>query len=90
MLKRNGVSSQYEGRIRYEHTNPNYFPQAGLNPQEPCCDSENALGEFRRWPGIFVLGKENSKITSDSKIKQKQLPASFAQLAISACGIKDE
>lgn len=87
--KDNNLSEKYGERTKYEHNYPDYFPQAGSNPQEPWCYPENALGEFRRWFREQYIRGGNFKNYIESKVQQKQLPVSFAQLAISAYGIED-
>jgi hypothetical protein len=47
----------------------------------------NALGEFRRWLREEYIGAGKFAKYLDSKEQQKQLPASFAQLAIAAYGL---
>lgn len=86
----NSFDSSYGARIKFEHNYPDYFPQAESNPQEPWCYPDQALGEFRRWLRDDYIGKGKFKNYIESKVKQKQLPVSFAQLAISAYGMKDE
>ncbi len=86
----NNLQAQYGERIKFEHNYPNYFPQAESNPQEPWCYPEHALGVFRGWLRDEYIGQGKFKNYLENKIKQKQLPVSFAQLAISAYGIKDE
>jgi hypothetical protein len=71
-------------RVKYEHNYPSYFPQADSNPQEPWCYPDSALGEFRRWLREDYIGKGKFSAYLTTKVEQKQLPASFAQLAISA------
>jgi len=88
--KVNSLDSIYGARAKYEHNYPHYFPQADSNPQEPWCYPENALGEFRRWFREDYIGKGKFKNYIEAKVKQNQLPVSFAQLAISTYGIKDE
>lgn len=80
----NDLSSQYGERIKFEHNYPSYFPQAESNPQEPWCYPEMALGEFRRWMRENYIGEGKFEKYLTDKVKQKALPASFAQLAISS------
>lgn len=71
-------------RIKFEHNYPSYFPQAVSNPQEPWCYPDEALAEFRRWVREdYIKGGKFSKYLND-KVKQYELPASFAQIAIEA------
>jgi len=78
------LGDRFGERIKFEHNYPRYFPQARSNPQEPWCYPEMALGEFRRWirEGYIGAGKFAKYLTE--KVKQKELPASFAQIAIAA------
>lgn len=78
------LAAQYGERIKFEHNYPSYFPQAESNPQEPWCYPEMALGEFRRWLREKYIGDGKFEKYLNDKVKQKALPASFAQLAIAA------
>ena len=42
------LEEKYGPRSRYEHTYPDYFPQAATNPQPACCYPDAALAEYRR------------------------------------------
>lgn len=79
-----GGDEKFGQRIKYEHNYPNYFPQADSNPQEPWCYPDSALGEFRRWLREDYIGKGKFSHYLQTKVDQKQLPASFVQLAIAA------
>ena len=74
----------YGQRIKYDHNYPDYFPQALSNPQESNCYPELALGEFRRWFREVYIGAGKFETYLTAKVKQKALPVSVAQLAISA------
>ena len=78
------LSEKFGERIKYEHNYPNYFPQSSSNPQEPWCYPDTALAEFRRWLREDYIGEGKFAKYIYSKVKQKELPASFAQLAIAA------
>lgn len=80
----NNFDSKFGERIKYEHNYPDYFPQAASNPQEPWCYPDAALAEFRRWLRDDYIGLGKFKKYLESKVKQKALPVSFAQLAIAA------
>jgi hypothetical protein len=80
----NQLDKQYGQRQKYEHRYPNYFPQADSNPQEPWCYPEAALGEFRRWLREHYIGGGKFQSYLQNKVKRQELPASFAQLAITA------
>jgi hypothetical protein len=79
-----GLDGRYGARQRFEHNYPSYFPQAASNPQTPWCYPEAALGEFRRWFRDTYIGAGKFARYVEGKAKQRQLPASFAQLAIAA------
>jgi len=74
----------YSPRIKFDHRYPDYFPQAPSNPQEAWCYPEAALGEFRRWFRETYIGDGKFEAYLLQKVKQKALPASFANLAIEA------
>lgn len=78
------LSAQFGERTKFEHNYPDYFPQAKSNPQEPWCYPEAALGEFRRWFREKYIGEGKFQKYIENKVKQNQLPVSFAQLAIAA------
>ncbi len=80
----NDFDDQFNARQKYEHNYPSYFPQALSNPQEAWCYPEAALGEFRRWYRESYIGEGKFKSYIETKVKQNQLPASFATLAISS------
>lgn len=78
----NEFDGRFGARQKYEHSYPDYFPQAQSNPQLPWCYPEAALGEFRRWFRETYIGEGKFKNYLQSKVKTRELPASFAQLAI--------
>lgn len=80
------LDQKHGERIKFEHNYPEYFPQSASNPQEPWCYPENALGEFRQWLREKYIGEGKFQNYLESKVKDKQLPVSFAQLAIAAYG----
>jgi hypothetical protein len=71
-------------REKFEHNYPEYFPQAKSNPQQPWCYPEAVLGEFRRWFREDYIGAGKFANYLISAVKKKELPPSFAQLAIAA------
>lgn len=81
---------KYGERVKWDHNYPEYFAQALSNPQETWCYPEMALGEFRKWlrENYIQGGKFANYI--NTKIQQKALPASFAQLVITAYNLKDD
>lgn len=78
------LDQAYGGRRKYRHNYPAYFPQAGSNPQEPWCYPEDSLGEFRRWFRDTYIGEGKFAKYLNNKARRTELPASFAQLAITA------
>lgn len=85
--KAQNLEQKYGERIKYEHNYPDYFRQALSNPQDANCYPEAALGEFRRWLREEYINGGKYKNYLESKVKDKTLSISFAQLAISAYGI---
>jgi hypothetical protein len=79
-----GMEEKYSLRIKYDHNYPNYFPQALSNPQEAWCYPDEALGEFRRWLRVVYIGEGRFAKYVMQKVQHKELPISFAQLAIAA------
>lgn len=79
-----GYDTTYGERKKWEHNYPEYFPQSASNPQDTWCYPESALGEFRKWMREIYI--EGGKFTTyiNTKIRQKELPASFAQLVTKA------
>ncbi len=82
--KAQDLEAIHGSRIKYDHNYPNYFPQALSNPQESNCYPESALGEFRRWFREDYIGQGKFEKYITGKAKDKSLPISVAQLAISA------
>jgi len=80
----NDFDATYGARQKWEHNYPHYFPQAKSNPQWPWCYPEAALPEFRRWMRENYIGDGKFTKYINDKIKQRELPASFAQLVIAA------
>lgn len=78
------LDAKYGERQKFEHHFPSYFPQAASNPQEPWCYPEGALGEFRRWFRESYIGDGKFRAYIESKVRDRALPVSFAQLAIAA------
>ena len=85
----NGLEGKFGCRTKFEHNYPSYFPQAKSNPQEPWCYPDAALGEFRRWLREEYIGDGKFKKYLSQKVANMELPASFAQLAISAYSSED-
>lgn len=80
----NKLEEKYGGREKWDHNYPDYFPQAKSNSQPAWCYPESALGEFRKWMRENYIGDGKFTNYINNKIKQKELPASFAQLVIAA------
>jgi hypothetical protein len=76
------LAEKFGDRIKFEHNYPDYFPQADSNPQTPWCYPEMALGEFRRWIRETYIGEGKFEKYLTDKVSKKELPASFASLAI--------
>jgi len=85
-----GGDARYGQRQEWDHNYPDYFPQAKSNPQPAWCYPNEALGEFRRWlQEAYIEGGKFAKYIN-TKIKQRELPASFAQLITSAYNLDTE
>lgn len=80
----NDFDKKYGARIKFDHNYPEYFPQSESNPQLSWCYPESSLGAFRQWMREIYIGEGKLKNYITQKVKQKELPASFAQLAIAA------
>ena len=83
----NNLDDKYGPRKEWKHNYPDYFPQSKSNPQDAKCYPDEALAEFRRWfrEEYIQGGKFENYIKG--KVRDKSLPPSFAQLAISAYNI---
>jgi hypothetical protein len=82
------IAEKFGERIKFQHNYPSYFPQAESNPQEPWCYPEMALGEFRRWFRETYVGEGKLAKYLNDKVAKKELPASFAELAIGTYAIE--
>ena len=87
--KAGNFDQKFGARKKWSHNYPDYFPQAKSNPQPANCYPESALPEFRRWMRENYIGDGKFTKYIDSKIKQKELPASFSQLVIDAYDLDD-
>ncbi len=85
----NDLDKKYGQRQKWDHNFPDSFPQAQTNPQEVWCYPDEALAEFRRWMRETYIGEGKFINYVNSKVKQKELPPSFAQLAIAAYNQND-
>ena len=88
--EKNDFDAKYGQRRKWEHNFPAYFPQAKSNPQHPWCYPESSLPEFRRWMRENYIGDGKFTTYINSKIKQRELPPSFAQLVMTAFKIEDK
>jgi hypothetical protein len=82
--KNSAFDATFGARCQWNHNYPDYFPQSKSNPQHAWCYPESALPEFRRWMRENYIGDGKFTKYINDKVKQKELPASFAQLAIAA------
>lgn len=80
----NSLDDKYGQRIQFPHRYPNYFPQARSNPQDCWCYPESALGEFRKWLRDIYIGQGKFRKYITGQVEKRELPVSFAQLAIAA------
>lgn len=78
----NDLSAAYSGRSKYPHRYPDDHPQSKSNPQESWCYPLEALGEFRRWLQDEYIDGGKFRGYLAGKVSRKELPPSFAQLAI--------
>ena len=85
----NNLDAKYGVRKKWNHNYPGYFPQAASNPQDAWCYPDEALAEFRRWMREAYIGEGKFIKYVDNKVKQKELPPSFTQLAIAAYNLND-
>jgi hypothetical protein len=76
----NAFDNEHSARKKYDHTYPDYFPQAASNPQPSYCYPEAALPEFRRWMRETYLSEKLPPYLKN-KVKQGMLPNSFAEIA---------
>jgi hypothetical protein len=78
------LHERFGERIKWEHNYPDYFPQARSNPQDSWCYPEAALGEFRGWLRDIYIGDGKFAKYITGQVEKRELPISFAQLAIAA------
>lgn len=83
----NNLQLKYGARLEYEHSYPEYFPQAAANPQPAWCYPEAALGEFKRWlrENYIRGGKLESYI--GNQVQKKQISSETARKALDAYGL---
>jgi len=86
----NNLAAKYGEKKEWDHNYPDYFDQAKSNPQAAACYPEMALGEFKRWlREVYIEGGKFSNYIN-SKIKQNQLPPSFAEIITKAYQLEDK
>lgn len=78
------LGDEYGMRQIWPHKYPDSHPQAKSNPQESWCYPIAALGRFREWLQDEYLDGGKFAAYLKGKVAKKQLPPSFAQLAITA------
>lgn len=77
------LASVHGDRVKHDHNYPEYFPQAASNPQDIWVYPVSALGEFRTWlQNEWIPNRMPQYIAA--KVKQGVLPASTAQLLLTA------
>jgi len=88
--KENNLAEKYGERKEWNHNYPDYFAQSKSNPQAAACYPEMALGEFKRWLREAYI--EGGKFANyiNGKIKQKELPPSFAEIITKAYQLEDK
>lgn len=84
------LCTKFGERRKYEHNYPGHFPQSLSNPQEPWCYPDTALGEFRRWLREDYIGEGKFQTYITGKVAKRELPVSFAQLALAAYSKKSD
>ena len=87
--KKNNLDETYGQRTRYNHSYPDYYPQAKSNPQESFAYPNTAIGEFREWLiDNYVADKFPKYVVS--KVKDMSVSSKDARLAIAAFAQKKE
>lgn len=80
----NQLDQQYGERTKWPHNYPESHPQSKSNPQESWCYPLAALGNYREWLQSTYIDGGKFAGYLNGKVAKKQLPPSFAQLAIVA------
>lgn len=78
----NKLAERFGERQQFEHNYPPNYRQAASNPQLTWCYPDAALGEFRKWGREVYIGEDKFKNYLSKKVKDKELPPSFAQAAL--------
>lgn len=68
-------------RIRYEHSYPDYFPQARSNPQHPWAYPDAALAEFRKWMRTHYLPTKLRPYLASQEVR-RAIPPSVTSIAV--------
>lgn len=69
---KNNLQNEFGDRVKYNHSYPDYFPQAVSNPQESWCYPNDALPLFRKWfKAEYIYSKFPAYLLS--KVKQLKL-----------------
>ncbi len=65
----NNLEEKFGPRIQYEHSYPDYYPQASSNPQKPNAYPDAALPLFRQWfKQVYLLTKFPAYILTKAKL----------------------
>jgi hypothetical protein len=82
------LDSKYGARAEYQHSYPDYFPQAASNPQPAWCYPECALGEFRAWLRDHYVRGGKFEAYIGSQVQKKQINGDTARKALDAYKLK--
>lgn len=89
--KENNLASKFGERVPYQHSYPDYFPQARSNPQPANAYPDSALPEFRQWfKQIYLLTKfpaymlTKAKLLPGGKDEALQIGGMYQNKALSA------
>lgn len=77
------LAAQFGERAHYEHSYPDYFPQAKSNPQTAYCYPDAAYGEFKRFMRTDYLPTKMPGYLK-GKVKDGVLSASVPEVAMKA------
>lgn len=79
----NNLAAKYGERRRWEHNYPDYYPQAGSNPQESWAYPRKALGAFHDWLDDVYAPEKFPKYI-EGKVKRRELGRSDADRLLAA------
>jgi hypothetical protein len=82
------LAMRYGERQEYQHSYPEYFPQAASNPQPAWCYPEAALGEFKRWLREEYLRGGKFEAYIGGQVQKKQISGNTARKALDAYSLK--